>query len=326
MRTIRWGIIGCGDVTEIKSGPGFQKADHSSLVAVMRRNGKLAQDYAHRHGVPKWYDNAEALIHDPEVDAVYIATPPAFHKTYTLLSAQAGKPVYVEKPMALNHEECQAMLQACRAADVPLFVAYYRRALSRFLKIKELIDTQAIGEVRFVTVTLYQPPPPIEPNSPTLPWRVIPELAGGGYFIDLASHMLDFLDYLFGPIGHVHGFAANQAHRYPAEDIVTGTLVFESGIQGVGTWCFTSYDRRDVTEIVGSEGKLTYSTFDNQPILLTTAKGSTELSYDHPPHIQQPLIQSVVNALNGIGTCPSTGESAARTSWTMDQMLKKINK
>ena len=326
MRAIRWGIIGCGDVTEAKSGPGFQKTTHSSLVAVMRRNGELARDYAKRHGVPRWYDNAEALINDPEVDAIYIATPPAAHKVYALLSAQARKPIYVEKPMALNFEECQVMLQTCRAATVHLFVAYYRRALPRFLKVKELIDAYSIGEVRFINVTLYQPLAPEELNSLTLPWRVIPEVAGGGHFIDLASHMLDFLDYVFGPIHSVQGFATNQAHRYLAEDIVTGTFMFESGVHGVGTWCFTSFDRRDVTEIVGSEGKLTYATFDSQPITLTTRKGRLEFSYDDPPHIQQPLIQTVVDALNGVAICPSTGESAARTSWVMDQMLRRADK
>jgi predicted dehydrogenase len=322
MRTIRWGIIGCGDVTEVKSGPGFQKAHHSSLVAVMRRTGDLARDYAQRHGVPKWYDNAEALIHDPDVDAVYIATPPAFHKAYTLLCAQAGKPVYVEKPMALNFDECQVMLQACHAAQVPLFVAYYRRALSRFRKVKELIDAQTIGDVRFIHLTLYQPLAPEELLPETLPWRVLPDVAGGGRFVDLASHMLDFLDYVFGPIRAVQGFASNQAGRYPAEDIVTGTFLFGSGVHGVGTWCFTGYDRWEVTEIVGSDGKLAYTTFNSHPIILTTREGRTELSYEDPAHIQQPLIQTVVDALNGIGSCPSTGESAARTSWAMDQMLK----
>ncbi len=93
MRTIRWGIIGCGDVTEVKSGPALQKANHSQLVAVMRRTGALARDYAQRHGVPRWYDQADELIHDPEVDAIYIATPPASHKDYTLLTAHAGKPI-----------------------------------------------------------------------------------------------------------------------------------------------------------------------------------------------------------------------------------------
>lgn len=321
MNTIRWGIIGCGDVTENKSGPAFQKVQGSRLVAVMRRNGDLAKDYAQRHGVPRWYDNAEALINDPEVDAIYVATPPAFHKTYTLLGAQARKPVYVEKPMALNFAECQEMIQACRAANVPLFVAYYRRALSRFLKIKELIDARAIGEMRFVSMTLCRPLAPEEFPPDKLPWRVQPEIAGGGLFVDLASHMLDFLDFVLGPIRKAQGFASSQARQYQAEDIVTGAFAFESGAQGMGTWCFASHDRRDVTEIVGSAGKMEYSTFDAQPVILTTSRGRQEFGCDYPPHVQQPLIQTVVDALAGKGSCPSTGESAARTSWVMDQML-----
>lgn len=114
MRTIGWGIIGVGDVTEVKSGPAFQKADHSALVAVMRRTSALARDYAERHGVTRWYDDADALIHDPHVNAVYIATPPDTHMDYTLRVAQAGKPVYVEKPMARHHAECRRMIDRLR--------------------------------------------------------------------------------------------------------------------------------------------------------------------------------------------------------------------
>jgi predicted dehydrogenase len=301
----------------------LQKAHGSGLVAVMRRTAALAEDYARRHGVARWYDRAEDLIHDPEVDAVYIATPPDSHLAYALECARAGKPVYVEKPMALNYEQCQAMLQACQAAGVPLFVAYYRRALARFVTIKDLVDAGAIGAVRFVTVTLSQPLTLDELTGQALPWRVIPEVAGGGRFVDLASHMLDLLDYLLGPIRQVRGFASNQAGRYPAEDIVTGTFVFESGVQGAGTWCFTTFDRQDWTEIVGSEGRLAYATFDNRPLLLTTAAGRSEFAFEEPAHIQQPLIQTVVDALNGAGRCPSTGESAARTSWVMDQLLQE---
>ncbi|HEU5085848.1 MAG TPA: Gfo/Idh/MocA family oxidoreductase [Roseiflexaceae bacterium] len=318
---VRWGIIGCGDVTEVKSGPGFQKARNSELVAVMRRTGALARDYAERHGVPRWYDDAQALIDDPDVDAVYVATPPNSHKHYTLLAAQAGKPVYVEKPMALNYAECQAMIDACRQAGVPLFVAYYRRALPRFQKVKELLDQGAIGAVRAVTITLRQPVAANERTPGALPWRVQPEIAGGGHFVDLAAHMLDLLDYLLGPVARVAGFASNQAGRYPAEDIVTGTWTFENGVHGVGTWCFNAFDRVDHTEIVGDEGMISYATFRATPVILTTANGSQQFAYDDPPHIQQPLIQTVVDALTGTGACPSTGESAARTSWVMDQML-----
>lgn len=283
MKQIRWGIIGCGDVTEVKSGPAFQKAGGSSLAAVMRRNGELARDYACRHGVPRWYDDAEALINDAEVDAVYIATPPASHKFYTLLCAKAGKPVYVEKPMALNYGECQEMIEACRAANVPLFVAYYRRALPAFLKVKELIDTGSIGDIRAVNMTLFQPVLSDDQLAQSVPWRVQPDIAGGGLFVDLASHMLDFLDNALGPIKEAHGLASNQAGKYAAEDIVTATFRFESGAQGTGIQSF---------------------------------------SFTHPRHIQLPLIQTVVDALLEKGTCPSTGESGARTSWVMEKMLK----
>jgi predicted dehydrogenase len=321
MKTIRWGIIGCGSVTEVKSGPGFQLAEHSSLMAVMRRDGDLARDYAERHNVPRWYDRADDLIRDPDVDAVYIATPPNAHKDYTRLVAQAGKPVYVEKPMALNHGQCHAMIQACDQANVPLFVAYYRRALPRFLKIKELIESGAIGLIRCVNVMLHKPVESDELDPGSLPWRVRPEISGGGHFVDLASHMLDFLDFALGPIESVKGHASNQAGLYPAEDMVTGSFVFKSGVSGTGLWCATTHDRLDRTEIIGSEGKITYATFGDDPVELTTATGTRHLPLENPIHIQQPLIQTIVNAINGQGACPSTGDTAARTTWVMDQLL-----
>lgn len=321
MQTVRWGIIGCGNVTEVKSGPGFQKADDSALVAVMRRNAALAEDYARRHGVPRWYDDAAALIADPEVDAVYVATPPSSHKQHVLACARAGKPVYVEKPMGLNHPECVEMIAACRAAGVPLFVAYYRRTLPRFLKVKELIDEGAIGEPRFVTVQLSQRPVPEDIDAANLPWRVLPEISGGGRFLDMGSHTLDFLDYVLGPIRSAAGHAANNAGYYPAEDVVTASFAFASGVLGAGVWNFTSFADCDVCEITGSRGKVSFSSFDAQPILLETAAGQTPFPIDNPAHVQQPLIQSAVNELVGAGRCPSTGDSGARTTWVMDQIL-----
>lgn len=321
METINWGIIGCGDVTEKKSGPGFQKANNSRLVAVMRRNRDLAEDYARRHSVPAWYDSAEALINDPEVDAVYIATPPSSHKEYTLITAKAGKPVYVEKPMALNYAECREMISACEAARVPLFVAYYRRALPRFLKIKNLLDSGVIGTPYFVRTALYQPPHPRDLDPGNLQWRVKPEIAGGGHFVDLGSHTLDFLDFILGPIQSVKGFASNLAGLYPAEDTVSCTFKFESGVHGTGIWCFNAFENYDRTEIVGSEGSISFPTFDNAPVVLKLKGRDEKFEIDHPEHIQQPLIQTIVDELNGTGTCPSTGETAARTTRVMEEIL-----
>jgi predicted dehydrogenase len=143
---INWGIIGCGDVTEVKSGPAFNKVEGSRLVAVMRRNASLAEDYARRHKVPKFYSDASELIHDREVDAVYVATPPDTHAVYGIAAIEAGKPVYIEKPMALNYEECLRINEAAEKHKVPVFVAYYRRTLPGFLKVKGLIDNGAIGK------------------------------------------------------------------------------------------------------------------------------------------------------------------------------------
>ncbi len=317
MPVIRWGIIGCGDVTEVKSGPAFQKAANSQLVAVMRRNGQLAADYARRHGVPKWYDNAQQLIDDPEVDAVYIATPPCSHSEYALLVAAAGKPVYVEKPMARNFMECQIMIDACRKAEVPLFVAYYRRLLPKFSKVKDLMDSGIIGEIRFVNTILHQPPEPDLKH----PWHLNPKISGGGIFLDMACHMLDLLDYLLGPIKTVRGTASNQAGLYSVEDLVCGEFSFESGVEGIGAWCFTSFETCDRTEVIGSKGSISFGTFNSDPITLKTADGTEQLPIINPIHVQLPLIQSIVKELNGAAQCPSTGLTAARTNWVMDQFL-----
>ena len=321
MKTIRWGIVGAGDVTEKKSGPGFQKAENSELVAVMRRNGELAKDYAERHNVSRWYDDAEKLINDSEVDAVYIATPPHVHMEYTKMCAAAGKPVFVEKPMALTHAECETMIDVCEKANVPLWLAYYRRCLPRFVKLKELIDSGALGEIRTVIVHLsYQP---IQLEDGKLPWRVQPEISGGGLFLDLGVHMLDILDYLVGPIVGVDGYASNQAGLYKAEDNVIANFVFANGATGIGTWGFAAGTPTDHTIIVGSKGEVEYTTFKDKPMTLITKMSTRTMAIKDPEHVHQPLIQSIVNELNGEGKCPSTGISGARTQQVVDAILEE---
>lgn len=322
MKTIRWGIIGCGDVTEVKSGPAFSKVSGSSLVAVMRRDAAKCEDYARRHHVPKWYTDADALIHDPEVDAVYIATPPGSHAAYTLKVAAAGKPVYVEKPMATSYAECRQMIAACEQAQVPLFVAYYRRSQPFFLKIKELIDSGILGDIRFVNIRLYHPPQ-TNLQKDNLPWRLQPELAGGGLFFDLASHQLDLMDFFFGPIASAQGQIANQAGLYEVEDIVTANFQFASGVLGSGLWCFTSAEnaRTDLTEIVGSAGRISYATFGNDTIVLETQAGRQEFKIPYPQHVQQPFIEHMVRALTNAKNTTGNGAAAARTANVMDTII-----
>jgi 1,5-anhydro-D-fructose reductase (1,5-anhydro-D-mannitol-forming) len=322
MKTIRWGIIGCGDVCEVKSGPGFYKADNSSLVAVMRRNGALAQDFARRHGVSRAHDDAEAIIQAADIDAVYVATPPATHKDYAVRCARAGKPVYVEKPMALNAHECAEMLAAAHAHQVPLWVGYYRRALPRILKVKSLIDDGAIGTVRAVTVTHRLPL--LDPKGGSLPWRIDPAVSGGGLFFDLGCHTLDILDFLLGPVAEAKGFAANLGGTYAAEDTVVAALRFASGAHGTATWNFAADAELEINEIAGSEGRLQFSTYTPSPIRLLRGADAEDFPITDPPHVHQPLIQSIVDEMNGRGHCPSTGESAARTARVMDAIVAEF--
>lgn len=316
MDDVRWGMIGAGAVTEVKSGPAFGKIENSALVAVMRRDGDKARDYARRHGIPRWTADANELIGDPAVNAVYVATPPDSHAEYAIRAMRAGKPVYVEKPMALTYAECQEMLAVSRETGQPLFVAYYRRRLPNFLKVKELLDQGAIGDVLLVTVQLVWPARPADLDAANPSWRVLPQVGGDGYFYDVGSHQLDLLDFFFGPIARAGGQAANRSGVYPASDVVTASFAFQSGLPGSGAWCFTApaEHRLDRMEILGRRGKLTFPSIDHGVVRLETAGAVEEFNLPWPEHVQQPLIRTVVAALLGRGDCPSTGASAARTN------------
>ncbi len=322
---INWGIIGVGKVTEIKSGPAFYKAEHSKLVAVMRRNAEKAADYANRHNVPKWYSKASELINDPEVDAVYIATPPDSHARYAIEAMRAGKPVYVEKPMARNFAECREMLKVSEETGMPIWVAYYRRTLPAFLKAKELIETGVIGKPLMVNIKLYKQAEERHQTKEEMHWHVFPEISGGGYFFDLASHQFDYLDFLFGEITEVKGNAKNLAGLYPAEDTVSGTWTHKSGVVGTGSWCFVvdKNSVEDVIEIIGEKGKILLPCFSPPGVLtLETTTGIEKINFTNPEHVSQNLVQQVVDELMGNGKCVSTGVSAARSSWVLEEMVR----
>lgn len=322
MAEIRWGMIGCGNVTERKSGaPAINKVPHASLVAVMARKEEKAADYAKRHHVPRWYTNVDDLINDPEVNAVYIATPPDVHLEYAAKAIKAGKPVYIEKPMARNHEECAEINRLGKEAGVPVFVAYYRRTLPYFVRLKKLIDEKVIGDIRLINIHLHWQPYDEEVgDNPQPRWRVFPEISGGGHFHDLASHQFDFLEYAFGPIKYAKGISRNQAGMYPADDVVVANFEFENGIVGNGSWCYTinKEQRIDQSQIIGSKGKIIFSFFESSIIKVETPEGIQEYDTPYPPHVQQPLLQTIVQELRGEGKCPSTGETGARANLILD--------
>jgi len=327
MKIIKWGFIGCGEVVEKKSGPAFSMVEGSSVVAVMSRDEQRARGYAQRHGIAKWYTDAQQLIDDAEVNAVYIATPPSSHATYAIMAMKAGKPVYVEKPLASTYEDCVRVNRIAEQTGIPCFVAYYRRRLPYFAKVRELVETNVIGQVVNVQVRFAVPPREADYAADgQLPWRVMPDIAGGGYFYDMAPHQLDFLQQLFGVIVEARGICANRGRLYEAEDTVSACFRFENGLPGSGSWCFVAHEsaREDRVHLIGDRGSVSFSVFDFQPIRLHTSRGEESFDIANPTYVQEPLVKNVIEHLQGISLCDSTSVSATQVNWALDRILGKF--
>ncbi|HEX5172430.1 MAG TPA: Gfo/Idh/MocA family oxidoreductase [Cyclobacteriaceae bacterium] len=321
--TVRWGIIGCGDVCEVKSGPAFNKVPNSKLVAVMRRDAEKVKDYAVRHGVPKFYTDADQLINDDEINAIYIATPPASHETYALQAMKAGKPVYIEKPLTTNSASCERMIAAEKKYELPAVCAHYRRALPLYLKVRSLVNEGAIGNVRLIDLRLYQSPTVNIIAKTDVNWRVNPELSGGGLFHDLAPHQLDILYWLFGEPVSYHGRSLNQSAAYHAPDVTSLEVLFGKDILMQGLWAFqvSSSAVEECCKIIGDKGHLSFSFFKNPVLEISTSTGTEHIEFQYPANIQQPMIEQAVRYLRGEGANPCSLEDALVTMKMMDSTL-----
>lgn len=327
MKILKWGFIGCGEVTEKKSGPAFSEVAGSQVEAVMSRNLDKAKSYAQRHGIKKWYDDAQELIDDSEVNAVYVATPPSSHTTFAIMSMKAGKPVYIEKPLAASYDDCARINRISEQTGIPCFVAYYRRYLPYFQRVKDIVDQGVIGKIINVQVRFAVPPRDLDYAHPeNLPWRLQPDIAGGGYFYDLAPHQLDLLQHMFGVILEARGICANRGNLYSAEDSVSAVFKFENGLPGSGSWCFVGHEsaKEDRILVIGEQGSLSFSVFSYEPITLHTSEGKQQIVVENPPYVQYPLIKNVIEHLQGLSVCQCTSVSATPTNWAMDRILGKI--
>lgn len=314
-------MVGCGAVTRLKSAPAYQQTSGFELAAVAGRNEAKLKDYAQAFKVPNVFVDAQQMIADEQIDAVYVATPPDSHKQFALLAAELGKPCCIEKPLASSYADGQAIVQAFTDANVPLFVAYYRRSLPRFTKIKQLLDAGVIGDVRHISWHLSK-----APNDADLQglsnWRTDKAVALGGYFDDLASHGLDLFSFLLGRYQQVTGICHNQQGLYSAFDAVSAAWLHKSGVTGSGSWNFGCSARKDDVFIYGQRGQIAFSVFDQQPIVVERI-GCEKVQFDipNPTHIQQFHVANLQQSLVNDHPHPSTGQSALHTAWVMEQIL-----
>ena len=321
MKIVKWGIIGCGDVAELKSGPAFQKIPASELTAVMRRNLHKAEDFAKRHGVPLWSSNAEDILNNKEIDAIYIATPPSTHLEYALKALYSGKHVYLEKPMALTSKEAKKIVEAVANADGKLTVAHYRRKLPAFIKVKELLMQGVIGKVLFADIQIIQPKKSNMIADTEENWRLNPTISGGGYFYDLAPHQIDLMYHYFGAFDEIKGFTSSDNTTNLVEDTVNGIIRFQNGIQFRGLWNFTSTqgNAKDECIIYGDKGRICFS-FYGESVVLYSEQGNQVFNFKNPKHIQQPMITAVVDYFLGATDNPCTAEEGLLIMQALEEL------
>lgn len=311
-------MIGAGDVTEMKSGPAFNKVENSTLVALSRRNADKARDYANRHNVPDWYTDADTMLNRHDINAIYIATPPSSHKEYALAALKAGKDIYLEKPMALNAYESVEIIDLAERLGRKICLAHYRRELPCFKQVKELIDSGIIGEIQYAKIEIFQPEASAIIAQSEENWRTNAAVSGGGLFHDIAPHQIDLMLHYFGLPMDFSGFSRGRTPE--VADIVSGQIAFESGTVFQGVWNFTAprSETCDKCTLLGSRGRIELSFYEER-VSLETAEINEIFEFSNPKNIQLPLIDRVVKHFSGEGENPCTGQDGLRVMEIMDK-------
>jgi predicted dehydrogenase len=313
-------MIGAGDVTEIKSGPAFNKVDNSALVALVRRNADKARDYARRHNVPDWYTDARTMLNRDDINAIYIATPPSTHKDYALTSLKAGKDIYLEKPMALNAKESGEIIDTAKRLGRKICLAHYRRELPCFKKVKELIDSGIIGEVQYAKTEIFQPEKSEIIAQTEEDWRTNAAISGGGLFHDIGPHQIDLMIHYFGLPLDFFGFSTGKIPE--VADLVSGQITFENGTVFQGVWNFkaSSWETRDKCVMLSSRGKIEFSFYKDKQCVSLNAEGrKATFEFTNPENIQLPHINKVVKYFRGEGENPCTGEDGLKVMEIIDK-------
>lgn len=317
--TVQWGIIGCGDVTEVKSGPALQKIGRSRLVSVMRRNGDKAADYAARHNVPKSTDDANALINDPEVTAVYVATPPNSHADYAIRALHAGKDVLLEKPIAPTIAECDAIEEAIRETNGKLCIAYYRRALPRFEKMREIAQGDLIGDVHLVEVRQFKRPNDVSAQS----WKTDPKIGGGGSFVDMQTHTLDWLGYLYGHPKQIKGQKKQLLDLHAAEDFVSFLADF-GAVTVSGLFNYSASFDEEYVLLHGTKGTAKMGFFCASDIKLVIDETVQTINLPDPAHVHQPFIEKVVGHFLDDTPNPCSAKSGRLSTELVERIFKGL--
>lgn len=319
---IRWGFLGCGKVVQKKSGEAFRSVPNSEIAVIMRRNLEAAKECAEHFGAPVWCNNIEELL-SADIEAVYIATPPGLHYEQAMKCLEAKKAVYLEKPFARNYTEAKALTEAFERAGIPLYVGHYRRALPRFLKIREMLKNNVVGEVKNIDFYLNRVFSKKEAENS---WLYNPVLSGGGKYYDIAPHTVDIINFLFGDITQVKGNAKNLGTGCPLENVVEMSFVTEQGVNGYARFNCVAEEKSDRMLVTGTNGIMEFSVHGKTDVIVKDIHGNVTEEFDlpDPKAVEEAMVQSVVEDLLGISECESKAKDVLVTYQIIDEVLDEF--
>jgi predicted dehydrogenase len=295
MKVLRWGLIGAGDISRKRIAPALRDLLNCDFISVSRFQSVLAEEFAREFGAKKWFANWRELIADKDIEAVYLATPVYLHAEQTMAAAEAGKHVLCEKPMALNVKECDEMIAACKANNVKLGIAYYRRFYPVIGRIKRIIESGKIGKVSIVQINAFEYFEPNERNSRS--WLIEKVKSGGGPLMDFGCHRLEVLTHLFGKIKVKKSIVSNDIFNREVEDTATVLMQFEKGVKATLTVTHTAFEPQDTLDIFGTKGSIHVRVLNKGELKLRI--GNDEFIEQYPPHLNYhlPLIEEFTEAV-----------------------------
>ena len=294
-RAVRWGLVGCGDISRKRIAPALRELENCELVAVSRADAARAEAFAQEFGAKRWHADWHDLVKDPEVEAVYVATPVHLHAEQAIAAAEAGKHVLCEKPMALTAAECASMNAAAEANGVRLGVAYYRRFYPAVERVKQILETGEIGLPVVAQMNAFERFDPT-PDNPRR-WLLDKSRSGGGPMFDFGCHRVEVLYNLFGDATAVKALVGNVLFEREVEDTACALLQFEGGTQATLSVTHAAREPQDTLEIFGSEGSVRCDVLNEGRLRVRTKDG--ERVETHPPHanLHLPLVEEFARAV-----------------------------
>jgi predicted dehydrogenase len=295
MKKVRFGLIGCGDISRKRVAPALRDSDSCELISVARKQAELAESFAKEFCAQRWYADWRELVADKEIDAVYIASPVYLHAEQTIAAAEAGKHVLCEKPMAMNVAECDQMIAACESNDVKLGVAYYRHFYPVVRRVKEIIDSDEIGTPVVAQVNAFEWFSP-EKSHPRY-WLIEKEKSGGGPMFDFGCHRVEVLLDLFGKVESVKAATSNSFFKRGVEDVASAILQFEEGTTATLMVAHSAREPQDTLHVFGSRGSIHVDVLNGGELRVESNLGERRESLPCAKNIHQPLIEDFARAV-----------------------------